>query len=76
MRMGGGLVLVRVEWPGGGGGTRARRGRSRWFGRHRKETKKFETFREFKTIGQLVGSDREARPSVQYVQYRVLRNGI
>jgi hypothetical protein len=39
------------------------------------EMKSLKLFRELKTIGQLTGSNAEARPSVQYVQYRVLRNG-
>ena len=36
---------------------------------------KFETFRSFKNTGQLAGSNKVAKPSVQRVQYRVLRNG-
>ena len=61
---------------GGGGNTQAPRPATATAATlMRGKNEKIETFHEFKTTGQLVGSDREARPSVQYVQYCVLRNG-
>jgi hypothetical protein len=76
--IGGGLGSVHAGGRGVGA-TRKRHGQQQQQQQQQRscgeETKKFETFRELRTTEQLMGSDREARPSVQYVQCRVLRNG-